>query len=214
MKFINLHTHQLNNEKNTLEILNNDLRTSIKASFYSAGIHPWYIEENTIENQLSQLKIHLAQENCLALGECGLDKNIAIDIAFQQEVFIQQLELNKQFNKPVIIHCVKAFQEIILIRKKYAFPFIIHGFNKKIELANQLLKNDFYLSFGKALLSKEKLQAVFKEIPLDSVFLETDDSAFSIIEIYKKAAQLKKISLNELVLRIENNYDNLKIKSL
>lgn len=209
MKYLNLHTHKQSKEKNTLEIVNYDLITSVNASYYSAGIHPWCIQENLVNKQLNELKASLNKANCLALGECGLDKNITIDLAFQKEVFIQQLELNKQFNKPVIIHCVKAFQEIISIRKKYAFPFIIHGFNKKLELAQQLIKNDIYLSFGETFLRNERLQKVFKELPLEKVFLETDDSQIAIQEVYEKAVQIKKMPLKDLIRFIEKNHNQL-----
>ena len=56
--------------------------------------------------------------SCLALGECGLDKKVQTPLDLQQEVFERQLTLAEKYKKPVIIHCVAAFQELIAIKKK------------------------------------------------------------------------------------------------
>lgn len=209
MKFINLHTHNVSSAKNNLEIINYDFNLKIVSDFFSIGIHPWFLKNDNYTQQLEKIKRTLGQKNCLALGECGLDKNIEVDFEFQKLVFIKQLEINKQFNKPTIIHCVKSFQEIILIKKAYCFPFIIHGFNKKLELAEQLIDNRFYLSFGKSLLEKESLQHTFKNLPLENLFLETDDSKNTIEEIYKKAAEIKEIPLENLILALESNFKKI-----
>lgn len=206
MKYINLHTHHVSNANEELSIYNLDLNKNIVDKYFSAGIHPWFIQENNLNAQFCWVEKHLSNKKCLALGECGLDKNINIDVKLQKQIFLKQLEVNKSFNKPVIIHCVKSFQEIIFIRKAYNFPFIIHGFNKKIELAQQLIKNNFLLSFGVVLLENVRLQEVFKAIPIENIFLETDNSDISIQKVYKKAADLKKINIEELILLLQKNF--------
>jgi TatD DNase family protein len=98
---------------------------------------------------------------------------------------------------------------MITLTKSYDFLFIVHGFNKKQQLAEQLLKKGFYLSFGKHLLEKESLQSVFKNTPLNRIFLETDAASNSIESVYKKAASIKEISIESLILAIKNNFENV-----
>jgi TatD DNase family protein len=79
MKYINLHTHQFTNRHDILEIVNqypNEFDVAIP--HYSIGIHPWYIAENRLGEDLAIIESKLELENCLALGECGLDKRIEI----------------------------------------------------------------------------------------------------------------------------------------
>ncbi len=206
MKYTNIHTHKLNAQKNTFEIYNKKITENFTKQTFSSGLHPWFITKKTLQKEFQILKADLNNKHCIALGEIGLDKLTNTNFKIQKEVLKKQLELNKNLQKPVIIHCVKSFQEIIKITKNYDYSFIIHGFNKKQELANQLLKNGFYLSFGKHLLTKENLQNVFKNTPINKLFLETDDAEISIEKIYNKAAEIKNIPLESLILVLQNNF--------
>lgn len=207
--YINIHTHK-NNSDTVLSIYNKNLEEKItdKTNF-SVGIHPWFIAEKNLPKQLKTVEKELQKRNCFALGEIGLDKLTKIDFGLQQKVFKAQLDLNKEAKKPVVLHVVKAFQEITAITKNYDYPFIIHGFTKKLPLAEQLIKKGFHLSFGKQLLYNEPLQLVFKSIPLNRIFLETDDASISIKEIYKKAASIKEISLESVILATKNNFETV-----
>jgi len=175
---------------------------------YSVGIHPWYIDEQRLESDLLMIESKLHENNCLAIGECGLDKHIDISLEFQKIVFEKQLLLAQKLNKPVVIHCVAAFQEIIAIKKKLKItvPMIIHGFSKNKQVAKELIDNGFYISFGKFLLLNPKLEAVFQDIPNDRFFLETDTIEEGIEEIYTLAAQYKNWSLDELQQQIKSNF--------
>ena len=89
---------------------------------------------------------------------------------------------------------------------------IIHGFNKKKAIADEMLKHGFYLSFGKSVLHSVSLQTIVKDFPLEKMFLETDDADFDIAELYQKVAELKEISLGKLQKQISNNLEILNIK--
>jgi TatD DNase family protein len=118
MIFLNLHTHKYTNQDNVIEIVNQypqEFDETIPN--YSIGIHPWYIVEDRIDIDLQIIESKLKNESCIAIGECGLDKRIEIPMALQQMVFEKQLALAEIYQKPVIIHCVGAFQEIIAIKK-------------------------------------------------------------------------------------------------
>lgn len=173
-------------------------------SFYSIGIHPNDIDIHDIDRQLNWMKSTMFQ-NCFAIGECGLDSLVAIDQKIQEEVFLKQINISNEVKKPVIIHCVRKFYEVISFKKKAEQPMIIHGFNKKQKIAEDLLANNFYLSFGKAVLYNLSLQNILKNTPLDKFFLETDNEDFKIEELYLKVSEIKEISLEDLNEQILEN---------
>ena len=211
-KFINLHTHKFSNLSDVIEIVNQypwEFDASIPN--YSIGIHPWYIDENRLESDLEIIKEKLQLSECLALGECGLDKRIEIPLDLQISVFKKQLETVKQTNKPVVLHCVAAYDEVIAIKKemKIENPMIIHGFSKNEQVAKSLLNNGFYLSFGKYLLRNPDLEKVFTFAPEKQVLLETDTIEESIYEVYKKAASIKGISVEEMKTIVFTNFSRI-----
>jgi len=209
MDYFNFHTHQFTNQSNILELVNQypkDFDEEIP--FYSIGIHPWYIDENRIDEDLKITEDKLQHKNCLAIGECGLDKRIEVPFNLQISVLEKQLTLAEKYKKPVVIHCVAAFQEIAEIKKKMkiSVPMIIHGFAKNKQLAEQLIKDGFYLSFGKYLLKNPDLRSVFENVPNERFFLETDTIEESINEVYEVASKYKGISINELKEVISSTY--------
>jgi len=209
MKFFNLHTHQFTNQESVVELVNQypqEFDASIP--FYSIGIHPWYINLESIDADLQIIESKLQDPNCNALGECGLDKRIEIPLELQQKVFEKQLLLAQKYNKPVVIHCVAAFQEVIAIKKqlKITVPMLIHGFSKNSQVAKELIDNGFYISFGKYLLRNPQLETVFQGIPNDRFFLETDTVVESIEEVYALAAKYKNIAIEDLQNIINNNF--------
>lgn len=212
MQYFNLHTHHFSNQKNILELVNQyPLEFDATIPYYSIGIHPWKIIESNVDNELNIIESKLNSQNCLALGECGLDKRIEIDLDLQLQVFEKQLLLAEKYKKPVVIHCVAAFQEVIAKKKKLniSVPMIIHGFSKNIKTAKQLLENGFYLSFGKNLLQNPALESVFKDIPNDRFFLETDTIQQGIEQVYALAAKYKNITVEELQPIIISNFDTV-----
>lgn len=215
-KFINLHTHKFSNLSDVIEVVNQypwEFDASIPT--YSIGIHPWYIDEHRLETDLEIIKQKLQLNECLALGECGLDKRIEISFDLQISVFKQQLEIVKQTNKPIVLHCVAAYDEVIAIKKemKIENPMIIHGFSKNEQVAQSLLKNGFYLSFGKYLLRSRNfgtdLEKVFTFAPENQILLETDTIEESIYQVYEKAASIKGISVDEMKAIVFTNFSSV-----
>jgi TatD DNase family protein len=209
MEFFNFHTHQFTNQPDILELVNQyPQEFNAAIPFYSVGIHPWYIVEDRVDVDLKIIEEKLQTNNCLAIGECGLDKRIEISLEQQIIVFKKQLALAEKYKKPVVIHCVAAFQEITAIRKemKISAPMIMHGFSKNAQIANQLIKEGFYLSFGKYLLRNPELKTVFEQIPNDRFFLETDTVEESIKQVYNLAAEYKNLDIKELQDIISSNF--------
>lgn len=212
MPFFNLHTHHFSNREDVFEVVNQypwEFDTSITA--YSIGIHPWYINKERLDSDLKFIERQLQLKECLALGECGLDKRIEIPFQFQTEVFQQQIELVQKTTKPIILHCVASFQEVIAIKKEMNIqnPMLIHGFSKNQQVAKSLLDNGFYLSFGKYLLRNPELASVFRYVPNDSFFLETDTINETIQDVYDKASSIKDIELEKLKMTIEINFNKV-----
>ena len=212
MQYFNLHTHQFTNQPEVLELVNQYPQEFDAAiSFYSIGIHPLYIDENRLETDFKVVDEKLALPECLALGECGLDKRAETPFEVQQSIFEKQLALAEKHQKPVVIHCVAAFQELVEIKKrlKISVPMIVHGFSKKVELAKQLIDNGFYVSFGKNLLRNPELESVFQSIPNDRFLLETDMVEEGIEEVYALAAKYKGIELVELQSIVNKNCETV-----
>lgn len=201
MKY-NLHTHNYKNLEGVFEVVNQyPLEFTSEIPKYSIGIHPWYIKNDTLKKELFIIEEKLKSNECLALGECGLDKRIEIPFDIQVDVFKSQLVLAKEYKKPIILHCVSAYQEVIAIKKELSIenPMIIHGFSKNIQVAKSLLDNGFYLSFGKYLLRNPDLASVFEQVPNDRFFLETDMIEETIFDVYQRASQIKNIDIESQV---------------
>ncbi|TMM32382.1 hypothetical protein FDT66_02645 [Polaribacter aestuariivivens] len=211
LDFINIHTHKKIASKNVFSIENKYPNSQNFSHPFSIGIHPWFINKNSIDEELHIIENKIIHENCYALGECGLDKLIEIDFKLQKEVFIKQIQVSEKHKKPLIIHCVKAFQEIIEIKKelKPKQTWIVHGFNKNFQIADNFIKNNILISFGEAIIKNEKLQKVVEEISIDNFFLETDDSEVDIETIYQKTSIIKHIEMEELQQKIKNNFKKI-----
>jgi TatD DNase family protein len=212
MQYFNLHTHSFSNQENVVELVNQYPQEFTDAfPQYSIGIHPWFIVEDRLESDLAIIESKLSETGCLALGECGLDKRIEVALDLQQTVFERQLLLAEEYQKPVVIHCVAAFQELITIKKKLkiSVPFLIHGFSKNEQVAKELLANGCYISFGKYLLRMPQLESVFKNMPNNRFFLETDTDEQTIQEVYELAARYKGLTIPQIQELVTINFSTI-----
>jgi len=141
--YFNNHTHTSSpTSTEIVEIINLFPSKSLelyKDKFYSIGIHPSHIDNNNISDQLKLIETLMQLDNVIAVGEIGLDRNSDVSFNIQKEVFEKQLSIAEKYNKPVIVHCVKAYSEILHYRKQSTCAWIMHGFRGKDELAEQLL---------------------------------------------------------------------------
>lgn len=210
MIYIDIHTHQYAPGENIKTIENiHDQFNQIPANRpVSVGLHPWWLEN--ADEKMDQLRQLVYRSNVLAIGECGLDKLSETDWQKQIKYFEAQMELAQEADKPLIIHCVRAFSEAMGILHQTRVPVIFHGINKKFSVIKPLLDSGYYLSFGKALLGdNETVKETLMETPLNRLFLETDDSGRSIKEIFKVAAEIRNVSENEIALQIQKNYSTV-----
>lgn len=204
--YYNIHTHSFSTNQQVIEIVNQyPKEINSNLPIYSVGIHPWYLNEIDFQKELLLIEEHIQSPGFKAVGECGLDKRIDTPLELQKKLCIPQLLLAEKYKKPIILHCVAAYQEIIQLKKqlKLTVPMIIHGFSKNAQVAESLIKNGFYLSFGKYLLLNADLTSVLKTIPPNQLFLETDTIEQSIFEVYAKAEEILGASIKQ---QIEDNY--------
>lgn len=211
-RYFNIHTHQSLTEDDCLAVRN------VSAGFdqlpaggyYSAGLHPWYLHD--ADQQLAALKEVIYRVGVLAIGECGLDKVKGAAWALQEECFRKQVHLAIRLKKPMIIHCVRAFEEVLAVLKdeRVTVPVIFHGFVKKPELAIRLIDAGYYLSFGAALMRPDAHAAsVLQLVPADRFFLETDDAAVGIGDVYHAAALARNVEEAVIVDQVAANFSTI-----
>lgn len=203
--FINIHTHQPPSAGVwALQNLGENHSGTTAPGCYSAGIHPWFIDPLHWEKQLDTLRSNSQFPGVLAIGECGLDKACTIPFSLQETLFTAQVQWANNIGKPLIIHCVRAWEELLLLLQPNRVPVIFHGYNKNKILAKRIIGMGYYISLGKA-LQKPAMRQVLAALPPDRVFLETDDSGLPIQRIYDWAADALAIGHNSLVLQIQKN---------
>lgn len=170
--------------------------------YCSVGLHPWHINAEW-KSEMDKVRAAATAKNVLFIGETGLDKLRGADPKLQETIFIEHIRISESVGKPLIIHCVKAFDEIIALRKKTRpqQQWIIHGFRGKPQQARQLLDNGFQLSFGEH-FNADSLALAFHRHYL---WLETDESPHSIDEIYEAASKSLNISSTVLEQEISSN---------
>ncbi|WP_343523601.1 TatD family hydrolase [Pedobacter sp.] len=219
MDFLDIHTHKTAVQKGVTSIqslsLTNDIFLAMpKTKPISVGLHPWFAKIDQLDFQMKYLTVVANQNNVKLIGECGLDRLKGENLENQVIILEKQLELAEKIRKPLILHCVKCFSELIAVKErlKVKVPMIIHGFNKNEVLGKQLLDKGFILSFGTSALKASSGVAKLIE-NTDRFFLETDDSDISIQEIYQAAAILKKCSVDELKARIFADWNKLNLKN-
>lgn len=170
---------------------------------FTIGRHPWWTESTMSDQERSSFMEKLTSENCIALGEIGLDKLKGPSMSNQEVVLRELLSIAEKYQRPVVIHCVRAFDTLLRIKKDYpAIPqWCIHGYARHATLANQLIDNGFFLSLMPQLnpKSKEGYQQLITSLPLNRFFLETDSMPqANIINIYQTTSELLGIDLPQL----------------
>ncbi len=208
--YIDIHTHQIIADSSILQVFNQiigqqDVSNSIKTN----GIHPWYINQD-LKQQLALLEHYAKQPNSIAIGECGLDKLASTNWEVQIEAFKEQILLANRLNKPLVIHCVKAYEEVFQQLKQFqvAVPVFFHGVNKKNTLIESLVKKGYYVGLGAFILHGRHDDLIAK-IDLTKIFLETDDQSISIVDIYSYFSRIRKISIEQLKEQLVQNFEEV-----
>ena len=176
--------------------------------YYTYGVHPWKL------SNLTGLITLLKENKIAAIGETGLDRLHADTYELQLEVFEQHILLSEEYEKPLIIHCVKAIPDVLKLHKKHhpQQTWILHGFNGNADEILQLTQRGICLSVGESIFyPNRKITKHLSSIPLEYLFLETDTSEKTIQQIYAKAAELLNLPLDRLKQQIFANFARLNL---
>jgi TatD DNase family protein len=208
--FLDFHNHQQCREDRTdiIEIVSLHLGKDAPHYYYTIGKHPWWTEAVLSQEEEKQLTRQLSNEHCLAMGEMGLDNLKGPAMPLQMDILRSQLRLARELAKPVIIHCVRAYDQLLQIKKE--FPEIkqwcIHGFARHEVLAQQLIDKGFYLSLMPVGRLTDKYQKLLLSLPPDRFFLETDSMPNILIEdIYLQAAAVLGVGVEDLKKQLMGN---------
>ncbi|NVO10696.1 MAG: TatD family hydrolase [Bacteroidales bacterium] len=208
---IDFHTHLTPREMGTAirSLLISEADKLTGQGVFSVGIHPWYSDSSDINSQLQSLEDISKIVNVIAIGEIGLDKSRGASLEEQIELFEKQVQIAEQNQKPVIIHCVRAWTELLESKKRLnpTTPWAIHGFRGQSEQAKQLVDSGMYISFGSAILNaSEILQETIRTVPLNRLFIETDEADVSLKYLYTTVSKIKKINFRNLEEQINFNF--------
>ena len=185
------------------------LPVKLQGVTYTYGIHPWFLNESNQINLIGLVESSAGNNNIIAIGEAGFDKLRGPSPELQRKVFEEQITIADAHKKPVIIHCVRAWEELLAVHKKLKpkTHWLIHGFRGNRELAAQLLLKGMYLSFWFEYSLRPESSKLFKTLPKSRLFLETDGADVDIRVIYEKVANDMNISVDELKSIILANFN-------
>jgi TatD DNase family protein len=210
--FINIHGHRQANNIQEWVMMNLMARDfppeDIDNGYYSVGFHPYNVGKVNEAETLEKVKQAVQHPRVFAVGEIGLDKSIEAPMEEQMRIFEKQVEIAESANLPVVLHVVRAFNEMIGFAKSRQplVPLIIHGYNGSAEMAEDLVKAGFLISFGEAIAGEHsKIVEALQQVPVEKLFLETDEGLLDIREIYHFAAEVKGISVDHLRVQIFEN---------
>jgi TatD DNase family protein len=210
VKWVDFHTHQVSDNDN-VSLFNwmIDENLPFTAKYCTAGIHPWYIVPEHLDEWFALLEERVKLPSVLAVGECGLDKLRGPSVDMQEIVLMYHVELSEKYQKPLILHCVKGYSELLDLRKrlKPLQPWVFHGFSASKEVMFQAEKDGFYFSFGiSSLILGTKANDALRHVSLNRLFLETDERLIGVEELYLQVAEIRQIPIEVLRERILNNF--------
>lgn len=172
---------------------------------YSVGLHPWDIRDDW-RTQMAKLLTMALHTHVVMIGETGLDKkNGSAPMELQMEVFREHVHLSELIRKPLIVHCVKAFDELLAIRKetKATLPWIIHGFRGGVEQWHQLTRAGLHVSIG-----HRYEEVLIKALPLTNLLLESDDTG-DIDAVYRRVSDDTRTDHDTLSQHVATNIHHL-----
>ncbi len=200
-----------------------DLKDRYDMVYVTIGYHPEYADTVT-ESDLDYLKSLLGEKKIIGIGEIGLDYHYTKENKDKQIwLFEEQLKIAEEFNLPVVIHSRDATMDTINTLKKYKVKGIIHCFSGSLETANIYISMGFLLGIGGVVTFKNsKLKDVVKEVPSESIVLETDSPYLTPVPFRGKInsskyleyianfiADIKNISVEELAEITSRNASSL-----
>ena len=213
------------------------LASQYRNLFAGVGVPPTEVFSLWTPHTLGELEAILNESNrVLAISEIGLDFTVPPDsFPSQYSAFREQIELARKVDLPIIFHSRedsssegKHDETLRLLREEKAWEVggIMHYFQASRHVADQCLDLGFYISLGKPLLRSTSLQETAREIPLNSIVLETDSypqpfkarrelwtEPKDVLEVATKLADIRRITLEEVAYTTTQNMLRLYAKA-
>lgn len=176
---IDIHTHHQDVAPDAITSFNPWEFAAKPGCLHSVGVHPWDIARATMSDYEKLYELACRADVAL-IGECGIDKLRGGELSLQVEVVKKHVVLSETLHKPLLLHCVRASNELCALKKSMRplQPWIIHGFRGNAAVARQLIEAGFFISYGEH-FNPESL----KVVPLERLLAETDCSAVPIAGI-------------------------------
>ena len=211
-RFINIHGHRQASSIEEWVMMNLMAKDfppeDIENGYYSVGFHPYNIGKVDEIETLDRVRRAVEHPRVLAIGEIGLDKSLETPLEKQLRIFEKQVEIAESAELAVVLHVVRSFNELLgfMRAQQPVVPMIIHGYNGSVQMAEELVKAGFLISFGEAITREHsKIIEALQKVPVEKMFLETDEGDMDIREIYQFAAEVKGISADHLRVKIYEN---------
>ncbi|MDM8002635.1 MAG: TatD family hydrolase [Bacteroidota bacterium] len=212
IRYIDFHTHSAGGRSDTVAVRNLMAGEAVPDDFpagtlFSAGIHPWQLTEGNLEDLETELLLTAAHPHVVMIGEAGFDRLRGAQGDVQYRAFLFQALIAGEMGKPVIIHCVKGWDELRRARRevKPGRPWVIHGFRGSGTMAASLAGEGFWFSLGAKGVTPEVLASVSHE----RLLLETDESGIEIPEVYRLFAAAAGYSAQQAENLIKRNFNSL-----
>jgi TatD DNase family protein len=211
--YIDIHTHGADFSEGVFAIRNLMAHEGvspddINGMSCSFGIHPWFLDENNFQQQISLVRSAAQINAVIAIGEAGFDRLKGPAPDLQRKAFEEQILISELNKKPLFIHCVRAWDELLASHKKLKpeMPWMVHGFRGNKELAAQLTGRGMYISFWYDFVIRPESSQLIKSISTGRIFLETDGADIDIRDIYNKVCCDLKMTPEELKSLLYSNF--------
>lgn len=211
--YINFHDHGSLKEEGIFTVDNIMVHegrspSDMEGIAFTVGAHPWFVTGDNMESLMQLVADFSVHPNVIAIGETGFDKLKGPATEIQRKLFRRHVEISEQLRKPLIIHCVRSFDEILGEQKalRPSMPWIIHGFRGKPELAGQMTGKGLYLSAWVEWAIRPESAETLRSVPSNMLFLETDGFDISIIPVYQVVANHLGMEVSVLKEQVHGNF--------
>ena len=212
IRYIDFHTHRLSGSSETITIMNLMAGEEVPSSYaanalFSAGIHPWQLTGDNHVQLEEELLLTAAHPHVVMIGEAGFDRTRGAQGEIQYRVFMFQASLAAELGKPMVIHCVRGWDDLMRAFRKTepVTPWVIHGYRGSSKKAARLAEEGFWFSLGREGLTAD----IIKAVRHDRIMLETDDSGRSIADIYRHFAFTAECNEDEAAALMRENFNTL-----
>ena len=186
-----------------------------KHLFYSCGVHPWNASLDTLESMLPLLK------QASIIGEIGMDSVWCdVDLEIQKEVFEKQLQLAKEWDKPVILHTKGQEKTILDLIREYPNTYVVHWYGC-MDYVKEYDEVASYFTIGPSIGKEVEVTHLVKQVSIDKLLMESDgieavkwaiDSVDYIAALKNEitqVAQLKNKTYSEVESILDQNFSKL-----